>query len=167
MKVTLMMAMTLDGKIGKSPDHFSDWTGREDKKLFAACSKKAGVVIMGSKTFDTIGAPLPDRKNIVMTRDKQRTSVWDNLVYTSAEPAAILDGLAKEGYSQVILAGGALVNSLFAEAGLIDEIIVTIAPKVFGYGLSLFSQEIALELELEEVQTIGHGLVYLRYRVIK
>lgn len=167
MKVTLMMAMTLDGKIGKSPDHFPDWTGREDKKMFAALSRKAGAVIMGSKTFDTIGVPLPDRKNIVMTRDASRVSAWDNLVYTSDKPVEILQGLAKEGYSQVILAGGALVNSLFAEDNLIDEIIVTIAPKVFGYGLSLFSQETTLDLELEEVETIGPNLVYLRYRVIK
>lgn len=167
MKVTLMMAMTLDGKIGRSPDHFPDWTGREDKKMFAAVSRKAGVVIMGSNTFDTIGSPLPGRKNVVMTRDPNRTSAWDNLVYTNNKPNEILKGLEREGYSQVILAGGALVNSLFAEENLIDEIIVTVAPKVFGYGLSLFSQEIRLDLELEEAKTLGHSLVYLQYRVLK
>lgn len=62
MKVTLLMAMTLDGKIGKSHDHFPDWTGKADKTLFVRLTKKAGVIIMGSKTFDTIGRPLPNRK---------------------------------------------------------------------------------------------------------
>lgn len=167
MKVTLVMAMTLDGKIGKSPDHFPDWTGKEDKKLFVELSKKAGVVIMGSRTFDTIGAPLPNRKNIIMTRDQSRSSPWSNLLYTTARPSEILEALEQEGYSQVILAGGALVNSLFAEENLIDEIIVTISPKIFGYGLSLFSQEISLELELEEVERVSRSLVCLKYRVLR
>ena len=78
-----------------------------------------------------------------------------------------LDGLEKEGFSHVILAGGSLVNSLFAEENLIDEVIVTISPKIFGYGLSLFSEEISMDLELEEIKKIGKNLVYLRYSVLK
>lgn len=167
MKVTLVMALTLDGKIGKDPDHFPDWTGKEDKKLFAEISKKAGVVIMGSKTFDTFGTPLPGRKNIIMTRDKHRKSDWENLVFTNKKSKEILEDLEKEGYATVILAGGALANSLFAEENLIDEIIVTISPKIFGYGLSLFSEEISMELRLETLERVGQNLVCLRYKVLK
>lgn len=36
MKIILLIALTLDGKIGKMPDHFPAWTGSEDKKLFVA-----------------------------------------------------------------------------------------------------------------------------------
>ena len=143
MKTTLMLALTLDGKIGKSPDHFPDWTGTDDKKLFAKITRKAGVVIMGSRTFDTFGIPLPGRKNIIMTRDRHRESDWDNLVFTDQKPREILDSLEAEGFNHVILAGGALVNSLFAEENLIDEVIVTISPKIFGCGISIFSEEIS------------------------
>ncbi|MDJ0915720.1 MAG: dihydrofolate reductase family protein, partial [Desulfobacterales bacterium] len=155
MKVTLIMALTLDGKIGKSPDHFPDWTGKQDKKLFAELSKRAGVVMMGSKTFDTIGKPLPGRKNVILTRRQNRKSAWDNLVYTSQDPGNILKELENEGYSEAILAGGALINSLFAREHLIDEIIVTISPKIFGTGLSLFAEAINMELELLELQKLG------------
>ncbi len=167
MKVTVLMAMTLDGKIGRSPDHFPDWTGTADKKLFVDLSKRAGVVIMGSKTYDTIGRPLPERKNIVMTRDVSRTSPWDNLIFTQASPREILSQLEGEGYSEVILAGGALVNSLFAEAGLIDEIVVTISPKVFGYGISLFTEEVSMDLFLKGVRQIDENLVCLTYGVLE
>jgi dihydrofolate reductase len=167
MKVTVLMAMTLDGKIGRSPDHFPDWTGTADKKLFVDLSKRAGVVIMGSKTYDTIGRPLPERKNIVMTRDVSRTSPWDNLIFTQASPREILSQLEGEGYSEVILAGGALVNSLFAEAGLIDEIVVTISPKIFGYGISLFTEEVSMDLFLKGVRQIDENLVCLTYGVLE
>ncbi len=166
MKVILLMALTIDGKIGKTPDHFPDWTGREDKRLFVELTRKAGAMIMGSKTFDTIGFPLPDRKNVIMTRDKSRVSRWDNLVFTDAQPKSILEELEKEGFSEVILAGGALVNSLFAEENLIDEIIVTISPKIFGYGISLFTPEISMELALTDMKRLGEHLVCLTYKVI-
>lgn len=167
MRVTLLMAMTLDGRIGRSPDHFPDWTGSADKRLFAARSREAGVMIMGSKTFDTIGRPLPGRKTVVMTRDPNRISKWDNLVFTSRPPAEILSGLEAEGYTEAILAGGAMVNSRFAEDGLIDTLVVTISPKIFGYGLSLFTEEISMELSLESVERMEGGLVCLTYRVEK
>ena len=167
MKVTLLMAITLDGKIGKTPDHFPDWTGLEDKKLFVSVTRRAGAVIMGSKTYDTIGMPLPGRKNVVLTRDRRRVSHWENLRFTDASPQAVLDTLEKEGYREAILAGGALVNSLFAEAGLIDDIIVTISPTIFGYGLSLFTQEISMDLELADVRRLGRDLVCLTYHVVK
>ena len=167
MKVILMMAMTVDGKIGKSSDHFPDWTGREDKRFFAAVSKRAGAVIMGARTFDTFKVPLPGRKNIVMTRDQRRKSQWENLLFTDEGPAGILHGLEQEGYSEVILAGGAQVNSLFARERLIDEIIVTISPKIFGRGLSLFAEEVSMDLQLETCERLGEDLVSLHYRVIK
>ena len=167
MKVTLLMALTLDGKIAKGPDHYPDWTGKEDKKLFAGISKKAGVVIMGSKTFDTFGKPLPKRKNIVLTRNKNRISKWENLVYTDKTPPHILKDLEKEGFSNAVLAGGAIINSLFARQKLIDEIIVTVSPKIFGYGISLFTEDISMNLELAAAERVGPDLVCLKYKVIK
>ncbi len=166
MKVTLMMAITLDGRIGKSPDHFPDWTGKADKKLFVALTKRAGALIMGSKTFDTIGKPLPGRKNVIMSRNKTRKSEWDNLVFTDASPRDILKNLETEGFSEVILAGGALVNSLFAEEKLIDEIIVTISPQIFGVGMSLFAEEISMKLKLRTMEKLDRHRVCLTYGVV-
>ncbi|MCK8604019.1 dihydrofolate reductase family protein [Desulfoferrobacter suflitae] len=167
MKVTLVMALTLDGKIGKTPDHFPDWTGKEDKKFFAALSRKAGVVIMGSKTFDTFGTPLPGRVNVVMTRDSSRVSRDSNLWFTQEGPEEILRTLEQQGYSEVVLAGGSLVNTLFAREGFIDEIIVTISPVIFGRGVSLFSDDVSLILKLQAMERIGEDLVCLKYTVIK
>jgi dihydrofolate reductase len=165
MKVTLVMAMTLDGKIGISPDHFPDWTGTEDKRLFAEISKKAGVVIMGSRTFDTLPNPLPGRKNVVLTRNRERVPAADNVIFTDQQPGEILAELEAQGHTEAILAGGALVNALFALEGRIDEIVVTVSPRVFGHGLSLFAEEVAMDLALLSVEQIGTDLVCLRYKV--
>jgi dihydrofolate reductase len=165
MKLILLMAITLDGRTGKDSEHFVDWTEQEDKKFFVQITKKAGVIIMGSKTFDTIGKPLPGRKNVILTRNQLRISRWDNLVYTNKTPTAILKCLEKEGFSEAVLAGGPIINTLFAREKLIDEVIVTVSPLVFGYGTSLFSEEIAMELKLKDVHKRGKNLVAITYAV--
>jgi dihydrofolate reductase len=167
MKVILLMALTVDGKIARHPDQFIDWSGKADKKLFVQMTKKAGVLIMGSRTYDTIGRPLPDRKNIVLTRNKDRQSDNEDLIFTDEKPADLVDGLQAAGYTEVILTGGSTINTLFARANLIDEIVVTISPKIFGTGIGLFSKELNLSLVLKSMGKVGDGLVMLKYQVIK
>lgn len=166
MKVIAVMASTVDGRIGISDAHFPDWTGKSDKRMFKKITMKAGAVIMGSKTFDTIGKPLLERKNIVMTREPTRISHWNNLIYSSKSPEEILDNLTAEGFQEVVLAGGATINTLFAKAGLIDELVITYAPKIFGQGLSLFSESVFMELSLLELKTLEDGVIYAHYRIL-
>ena len=165
MKLILLMAITADGKIARSADHFPDWTGSADKRFFARRSRAAGVVIMGSKTFDSMGKPLPARHNIVLSRNPARTGKPPDLVFTSRPPEEILADLASEGYSEAILAGGSRINTLFARRGLIDEVILTVSPLIFGDGLSLFALGLDLRLSLLDVQRLDEDLVMLHYRV--
>ena len=165
MKVTLMMAITVDGKIARNDRHFPDWTGSEDKKLFVQITKSAGVIIMGSKTYDTIGSPLPDRKNIVLTRNQSRRSNHADLEFTAKSPDVILEDLEAAGFKEAILVGGSVINSVFARMNLIDEIIITIAPRIFGTGVPLFDHEMDMQLDLQSVETLDRNYVVLRYRV--
>ena len=166
MKVTLLMALTADGKIGRHAAHFPDWSGKEDKRLFKRITQKAGVIIMGSKTFDTIGRPLPGRKNIVLTRNPEQRTPQKNLTFTDSPAAEILSDLAREGFAEAVLIGGAKINSLFAKAGLLDEMILTYSPLIFGTGLSLFAEEIHMALKLKDLKRIGENLVYVKYTVL-
>ena len=166
MKVILIMALTADGKIGKNAAHFPDWSGKEDKKHFKQLTMDAGVVVMGSATYDTIERPLPGRKNIVLTRKTDRFSNQDNLVFTNQKPAEILEDLASEGFDHVILIGGAQINYLFAREGLIDEMILTYCPKIFGTGLAVFSEEISMDLTLLSMEQLDENVVCIHYKVL-
>ena len=162
----MLMAMTLDGKIARNSRQLVDWTGKADKQYFVRVTRKAGVVIMGSRTFDTIGKPLAGRKNIVMTRDPNRKSREENLIFTDQSAGEIIRGLENEGFEAVTLIGGAIVNSLFAKENLITQIHVTLVPTLFGQGLSLFKDPMDLKLELVENREIDKGHLLLVYRVI-
>lgn len=165
MDVILLMATTLDGMIARDSSQLVDWTGKADKKYFVEVTRAAGAMIMGSKTYDTIGRPLPGRLNIVMTRNKSRVSHDDNLVFTDQAPAEILKDLEKKGYGQVALIGGAMVNSLFAKENLMTEVHLTLVPKLFGTGLSLFNNELNMALELREYRELDKGHLLMIYDV--
>lgn len=165
MKTTLVMAVTADGMIARNSTEVIDWTGKADKRYFVSVTKKAGVMIMGSKTFDMIGQVLPGRKSIVITKDPSRISDHPDLMYTDQAPEQILSGLAAEGYTGATVIGGSIVNTLFMKKGLIDEIHLTVVPLLFGDGLSLFNQELDIKLALMEAEPLEKDCLLLKYKV--
>ena len=167
MKVILLMAVTADGMIARNSMELIDWTGKADKKYFIHITRDAGAMIMGSKTFDTIGKVLPGRKNIVLTRDKTRTNQGKDLIFTNQTPKEIINELQAQGFGSVALIGGSVVNTLFMKENLIDEVHITIVPRLFGKGLSLFNEILDTQLELIDIQKIDQGHVLLKYRVKK
>ena len=166
MKVTLLMALTADGLIGRDDTHLTDWTAAEDKKLFKSFTQKAGVVIMGSKTFETLDRPLPGRKVVILTRQKDRVAPWENVVFTDLSPDNLLKSLEQEGYEHVVVSGGATINALFAKQGLIDEIILTYSPVIFGSGMPLLAGDVSMDLALIKVSRMGDNMIYAHYKVI-
>lgn len=164
MKLILLMAMTVDGKIARDSLHFPDWTGTADKRMFKQMTMDAGVIIMGRRTFATIGKALPGRLNVVMTRHPEKQAADDNLVFTSDSPAILLEKLSRQGYQKVILAGGATINSLFIREKLIDEMIVTLIPKLFGQGMSLFAEPLDQRIILMRSHEIEPGVLVLHYK---
>jgi len=166
MKIILVMAQTLDGKIAKTSSHFPDWTSREDKKFFQRVSKEAGVVIMGDKTFATFPSPLKERLNVVFTMQENPKEI-QGVKWVKGEPEDVLKELEEMGYESAILGGGAFINGMFLEHKLVDEIMVTIEPKIFGDGLALFKGDFDVNLKLKEIEKINDDSVVLKYEVLK
>lgn len=98
MSVTLVSAMTDDRVIGVDGD--MPWNIPAELKHFKK-ETLGKVLVMGRKTFDSIGRPLPGRTTIVITRDPQWCYSDDVLVAHSVEEA-----LEKAGDRDVVIAGG-------------------------------------------------------------
>jgi len=169
MKIILMMAITLDGKIAKHTTQLADWTSKADKKIFVEETKKAGVIVMGKTTYDTIGRPLPDRLNVVMDLEPDASKNSEgSLEYTNTPPTQLVKELNERGFENIILGGGSTINGLFLKENLIDEIWLTVEPKIFGEGLDLFKgADVNLDLELIEVRNLDENVIQVRYKVLK
>ena len=66
MKLSLIVAVSRNGVIGLNNQ--LPWHLPEDLKYFKSVTMGKPIV-MGRKTYDSIGRPLPGRTNIVITRD--------------------------------------------------------------------------------------------------
>jgi dihydrofolate reductase len=164
MKAILVAAVTADGFISKRLTDRVDWTSQADKKHFANTTKAIGTMIVGSRTFDTIGQVWPGRRMIVMTSRPERYSI-EGLETFTGTPQEILDKLAAEGLHEVAIIGGSGIYGQFLEAGLIDELILTIEPKLFGQGVSLSAVGLDANLSLTSTELLGENSLLLHYKV--
>lgn len=162
--VTLIMASSLDGKIAKSKDHFANWTSKEDKQVFIQTSKDFGMIMMGYNTFKTFPAPLKNRLNVVFSEKAEEE--LEGVKWVSGEPEKVLEELEKMGFKRALLGGGTGLNTLFLQKKLINEIILTVEPKIFGSGLSLFNDDFDINLELLELKKINNNSYLVRYKVV-
>lgn len=113
--LTLIVARARNGVIGR--DNTLPWRLPEDLAHFKRTTMGAPV-IMGRKTWESIGRPLPGRRNIVVSRNA-------GLRLEGAETACSLEDALRlcVGVEQVFLIGGA---QLYAEAlPSADRLIVT------------------------------------------
>ncbi|MBF0204055.1 MAG: dihydrofolate reductase family protein [Desulfamplus sp.] len=95
------------------------------------------------------------------------SSTLGSLEFTDRTPREILKKLETEGFDSVALIGGSTINGLFAREHLIDEIYITLVPKLFGQGLALLSSEVDMNLELAEMDKIDNSSILLKYNVVK
>lgn len=68
MIVSMVVAIAENNEIGK--DNHLLWYLPKDLKHFKTITS-GHTVIMGRKTFDSVGKPLPNRRNIVITRNRE------------------------------------------------------------------------------------------------
>lgn len=168
-EVILLVAMSTDGFIAPTDQEklpSTVWTSLEDKQFFTEKSKAIGTLIMGSKTFETIGRALPGRHSIIMTSKSERYEKFNdpNLVFTNENPEEILAELSKKGVKQAALCGGASIYNLFLQKNLVDKMFVTVEPQVFGQGIKLFSGKIEDKFKLlKQTKLNEKGTLLLEY----
>ncbi len=164
MKVLLIAAISADGYIAHADDELVSWTSKEDKKLFVELTKQAGVVVMGSKTFLTIGMALPGRRNVVYSRQELREP---NIELTQERPVQLVARLKQEGEHAIAVCGGRAVYDMFLGAGVVDELYLTVEPVIFGQGVGLVGSPLDLSLRLVDCKPLNKNSMLLHYEVLR
>jgi dihydrofolate reductase len=169
MKTIIIMAQSLDGVIAHDVDHAANWTSKEDKEFFIKETKKGGAIIFGRNTFKTLGdKPLPNRLNFVMTMDENDKKLTkDGLLEFAVkkQPAEVIEILKKKGFKKIFVGGGSMINSLFFDAELVDELWITVEPKIFGTGLKILTEKKRdVNLKLKSAKKVNNT-VLLKYGV--
>ncbi|HYD35009.1 MAG TPA: dihydrofolate reductase family protein [Vitreimonas sp.] len=166
MKIILYMATSIDGLIA-TEDSNSDWVSPSDVPIFTDKINTAGCVIMGKRTYDHYYGemfPMANVLNVVISQTPH-TSEHENVIYLT-DYTQIKPQLSERGLQEAILIGGGVTNGLFINAGLIDEIFLSVHPLVLGKGIRLF-ENYAQQLPLKFLAAVPKesDLVQLHYQV--
>ena len=121
MIISLIAAIDKNGVIGADGD--LPWNIPSDLKKFKEITSYKPI-IMGRKTWDSIGRPLPNRDNIVISRNKNLN--LDGAILTSSPEEAIMIAKqrAKEnGADEIMIIGGGYIYNEFIN--LSDRLYIT------------------------------------------
>jgi dihydrofolate reductase len=181
-------ASSLDGFIAESDDTI-DWLtryrgsfdgpgaepgGRGNYERFY---EGVGALVMGSVTYAFVLGelsgggdwPYRDKPAWVLTSRQLPVPEGDGVDVRLAEAAVSElhdEMLAAAGERDLWVVGGGNVASQFADAGVLDDVIVTVVPVVLGHGKPLFDRQLpGGAMHLIRTRTFDSGMVELHYAI--
>ncbi len=113
-RIALIVALARNGVIGR--DNQLPWRQSADLRRFKRLTL-GKTVVMGRRTWQSLGRPLPDRRNIVVTRDPELSAAGAVVVHSVPEALA-----AAEGDEVMVIGGAELYRQTLA---LADRLYLT------------------------------------------
>lgn len=137
--LTSIVALNEDGAIGEG--NSLPWRVRTDLRFFRRTTI-GHVVIMGRRTFDSLGKPLPERQNIVVTHRFALFPGTDSCRCSGGivEAMALADRLSTRPRREVFVVGGASMYEQFAP--YVDRYLITEVRKAVPGADTFFRREI-------------------------
>ena len=174
MKVVLVFVSTLDGKVTKwGNPHVKEWSSLEDQDYYKKIWDDARLIVMGGNTFDAEHFPTSsNRLLVVMTKHftkYKKLEISGQLEFTDQSPTALTEKLRKKGYETMVVVGGPHIATSFLKENLINEVWLTIEPKIFGtQGNFVIEENLDIDLRLMSCEKVNErGTLITKYAVIK
>lgn len=155
MKITIVVAIAENGMIGCANKLL--WHIREDLKHFKRITT-GGCVVMGRKTFESIGKALPNRRNVIISRNIEFKAEGCD-IYSSLEEAFMSLSSLSEIF---IIGGGEIYRQVLPIA---DKIELTVIEKVFD-GDTCFPEIEYSEWDITNIERYDEGELPFRFETL-
>lgn len=169
MKVIMYPAVTLDGFIANLNGECYSWINEEDEAYYDKAIEHAGCSLVGRKTYEQYIKDFPAKNGSTTFVYTSAGNMQDHnrIKFVRGTPQEVVRQIEEYGFSELILSGGGDINGSFAEAGLVNEIIISTYGITLGEGIPLFgSYKPRLRLELKTSQEEVKGIIKSHYRVL-
>ncbi len=175
MKIILAMVLSVDGKSTKGNLPDQSWASSEDQKHLSKLISENNLILMGGKTYELAKShikPSEGKLRIVVTHDPEKfvdDRIEGQLEFVNGTVREIVGDLGERGFEQILLLSGENLNKEFFEENLVDEIYLTIEPKIFGSGNLMVSEsDLDINVELLSLDKLNEkDTILLHYKVLK
>jgi dihydrofolate reductase len=149
--IGLIVARSKNNVIGKNGQ--IPWRIKGEQKQFKELTT-GNVVVMGRKSYEEIGHPLPNRKTIVVSRTKKYEG--ENL----ATASSVEEAIKMAGNEKVYISGG---YGLYKEAiPYVDVIYITEVQTEIEDGHTFFPEFDENDFDIEQGETGGEDIKFIR-----
>lgn len=125
MKCKIKLIVAFDEKYYIGKDNKLLWNIPEDLQLFKN-KTKGKIVIMGRNTYESIGKPLKDRYNIILSSSKEFKETFNNNVKVFNGINKLVEWLDDlDTNDEVFIIGGKSIYKQFLDMDLIDEMYIS------------------------------------------
>lgn len=174
-RIQYFVAASIDGFIATTKDDLTwllDFDGFEGgKESYETFMAGVGCIVMGGETFAWLmehepgNWPYPSTPCYVFTRHEHAAPAGTDITFVRGPVQEFSQDFKDHaGGRNVWVVGGGNLAAQFADAGLLDEIILSVIPVVLGDGKRLLPLEGPTPpLELTASRALGRGIVELRY----
>jgi dihydrofolate reductase len=173
MKTILIFVSTLDGKVTKwGESHVKSWSSRQDQDYYKKTLNKSRLIVMGSNTFNNGSFPTLNHQLIVMTgypNKYKNLKHSGEIEFSNESPDKLTDRCKSKGYEHMLVVGGPHVATSFLKEQLIDELWLTLEPRIFGTGAN-FATDVKLDINLRLLhfeKVNDQGTLITKYAVLK
>ena len=144
---------------------------KESAAVFDESLLSAGASVVGRRMYDIAkgwgGSPPGDVPTFVVTHEPPDDGST-GFTYVDGVESAIEQAKAAAGEKGVIIGGGASIGQQALSAGMLDEMLLHVAPVLLGDGRRLFENLPPGQVGLEVVDVVdAPGVTHLRYRVLR
>jgi dihydrofolate reductase len=167
MKTTVYVGTSLDGFLARKDGDIGwlmQFNNEEVHQSYNDFIKNIDAIVIGRGTFETVldfpEWPYNRKVFVLSTTIKEIPSrLKDKATVLSMKPFELLTYLSKQGFSNLYIDGGNVIQS-FLKEDLIDELIITQVPILIGTGISLFGDlEKDIQLTHRKTEVYSNGLV--------
>ena len=171
-KVSLFIAMSLDGYIADSKGGVSWLTGQGDDgeniDSYSEFVKDIDTILMGRNTYHQLITELSpdvwvydDFITYVITHEENVSS--DKIIFANENPGDLIKKLKEQGGKGIWVCGGADIVQQLVNENLIDIYYITVIPTILGSGIRLFENgKNEIKLKLLHTQNYN-GMIDLIY----
>ena len=164
-KVKLFIATSLDGFIARENGDI-DWLYTDQDYGYTEFLNTIDTVLMGGKTYRQVLGfgdwPYGTKQSIEFTHDLKAQST-DEVTFIHHDIPGCVKRLKEEKGKDIWLVGGAEINTLLLESGLIDELWIFKMPALLGRGIPLFNRTSERWFQIQDIEEFDSGLVKMLY----
>jgi diaminohydroxyphosphoribosylaminopyrimidine deaminase/5-amino-6-(5-phosphoribosylamino)uracil reductase len=166
--VTYKVAVTLDGRVAVPGERWVSGEGSRRLVHLLRAQSDAVAVGMGTVRWD---APRLDARDVPVLRQPRRLAFGrgplpdgSELELRTGPLREELEALAEDGVQSLLLEGGPTLAAAFLEQGLVDKLLVFVAPKLAGEGQGMLAGlPASVELARLEARSVGDDVLLQAY----